>query len=143
MNKLVKPPGKFAWETFILKLVFRTIWHCLHRDVTKVAGEIARTFSNGKLQNGKKSLDEKEKEKQRAQKRNKRQIFAYEEKNLSCVSSTCLPKRSLIVLIDTFAGLPDFSRVVLLSLATLSMFVSSGSLTKGFLLCNAPKKEIF
>jgi len=59
MNKLVKPPGKFAWKTFILKLVFRLILHCLHRDVTKGAGEVARTFSNGKLQNGKKFLNEK------------------------------------------------------------------------------------
>ena len=109
MNKLVKPPGKFAWKTFILKLVFRTIWHCLHRDVTKVAGEVARTFSNGKLQNGKKSMDEKEKEKQRAQKRIKRPIFAYKEKKTLSASSTCLPKRSLIVLIDTFAGSLDLS----------------------------------
>ena len=73
-------------------------------------------------------------------KESKDQFLLIKRKKTLSASSACLPKRSVVVLIDTFAGLLDFPRVVLLSLTTLSMVVSF-SLTKGFLLCNAPKKE--
>lgn len=136
--KLVKLPGEFSRQTFMLV-------YCLHRQCDKICTWNWQALK-WKITKRKKVFRWKSKKETTDPKKNKNDPFLCTCKRKKMfLKAVCLPKLSVrwfvIFLIGTFAGLLDFPWVVLLSLATLSIFVSF-SLTNYFLLCNGLKKRL-